>query len=266
MKNFSLDTNWISNQIREFAYCLHNDETNIFEGNGHFIDGKKQTVHLMKIDNCRDLKVRDVIFRNGNTGIIKNIPRNQISFPQKKTSIFEIIDGGAVVITGRSNVTFENCQFIGNKSIMCGGAISNQGTGIVKIRNCLFENNIAGHTGAAVDNLTKHANVEVVDSRFIDNISNQWLRTGAPHGQISVFPNTKASIINCSFHKGSVPFDYYQDSTIQFKDNTYTGFDHWSESLSKRQAITLLDLMNIFKNLYWIAPKTIGKVYYRVNP
>jgi len=148
---------------------------------------------------------------------------------------------------------------------MCGGAISNQSKGTIIIDNCTFTNNSAGHTGSAIDNLTKNAHLIVRNSKFINNESNTWHTAGYPHGQISVFPNTKAEILNSHFSGGSIPLDHTQSSHINLIGNTYVGFENWSELSTFHRKAKIADYVKFIKMMYWVLLKTFGRVYYRVN-
>jgi len=265
MKSINLRQNWSAKQIVDIVFNISNNEIEHFKGNRHTIDGSNKVAHLMKIHNCSNLTIRNVTFMNGDTRVIQKIPRQSLIFQKNKGSIFEIIDGGAVIITGNSNVVFENCNFVSNRSIMCGGAISNQSSGTVTIRKCVFKNNIAGHTGSAIDNLTAGSNIEINGCRFSGNSSNEWHKTGSPHGQISIFSKTKASIINTYFEGASIPFDFYKDSIVNLSGNSYKGYNNWTEEVTQRYKQTMYDQINVLGHLYWVIPKTIGKVYYRVN-
>lgn len=235
------------------------------DGQNYTINGRGLTLHLMHIHNSNDVVIKNVRFTGGNTSYIKKIPRSQIIFYHSKKSIFELIDGGAVLITGNSSVKFENCKFIENKSLMCGGAISNQSSGVITFINCDFVNNEAGHTGSAIDNLVNYSKVKIIDCHFSNNKSNSWLKFDGPHGQVSIFPNSSANIINCVFSKGSIPFDYYINSNLVLKNNKYLGFSRWSDDKLTSRNFSIIEWLKIFQRLYWLFPKTIGKVFFKVK-
>jgi hypothetical protein len=263
--SISLVKNWIADAVLEVAYSFSNDSSVIIDGNDYSINGMQKVAHLLKIHNCNKVVVRNVKFMNGNTEIVRQIPRGKLNFSSEKVSVFEILDGGAVVITGKSNVVFENCHFEGNKSIMCGGAVSNQCSGVVTFNNCIFLSNIAGHTGAAIDNLTSGSKLVVENSRFISNMSNQWYKSGFPHGQITVFPDTIASISNSYFSNGSIPIDYSSIEDVTFYNNRYEGYETWHENLRLQKKFSIRDKVMLARKLYWVLPKTIGKVYYNTS-
>lgn len=262
-----LNSNWETKTYKYSAFSLINENEFIFDGNGFEIDGDDKVVHLLTIHDCGNCTVKNVNFINGNTEALKHIQRKEIQYRNEKCSIFEIIDGGAVVITGRSSVKFENCRFLSNKSIMCGGAVSNQSDGIVSFQDCYFENNIAGHTGSAIDNLTKNSKIVVDKCEFNNNKSNLWHKFGLPHGQISIFPQTEAEIKNSRFKLGSIPFDYYKTSKVTFTSNVYNDYSDWNEKTPTiRDTSIIKDNIKMLRKMWWVVSKTFGKVYYKVNP
>lgn len=262
-----LKANWKAQTYKYSAFSLLNENEYIFDGNGFEVNGNNKVVHLLTIHNCNICIVKNVDFTNGNTEALKYIHRKDIPYRDQKCSVFEIIDGGAVVITGRSSVKFENCRFLSNKSIMCGGAVSNQSDGVVSFQDCYFENNIAGHTGSAIDNLTKNSKIVVDKSKFNNNSSNLWHKLGFPHGQISIFPQTEAEIKNSRFKLGSIPFDYYKTSKVTFTSNIYEGYSNWSEKIPTYRDISIIkDNIQLLRKIWWVLGKTFGKVYYKVNP
>lgn len=266
LENFkNISQNWLANKPIYSAFNILEYGDFVIDCKNNVIDGNNITAHLISIHNCKNLTIKNLVLKNGNTEIIKNIPRKLINFKADKISIFEILDGGAVVITGNSDVTFENCKFINNKSIMCGGAISNQSRGLLALKNCVFENNYAGHTGGAIDNLVTGSNLIVENCKFLNNVSNIWHKASYPHGQISVFPKTKAIVNNCLFEQGSIPIDFYKNSQVKFKSNSYVGFNNWSEKVTMRSKNSIINKLIIAQKLHWIIPKTIGKVYYSIN-
>ncbi len=263
--HISLKEDWNASSIQETAYYVANEDEVVFEGNGHVIDGNQFVVHLLKIHNCANVVIRNVRFLNGNTEILKKIPRRKLHFQKKNISIFEFLDGGAVLITGASRVIIENCHFENNHSVMCGGAISNQSTLPVIIKNCTFTANTAGHTGSAIDNLTPDSQLAVTHSTFSANKSNTWHMFGAPHGQISIFPKTRATIVDSIFSKGSIPIDYAESATVSLKGNTYQGYDDWKPAPKTESRKSIIVSIRLIKKLYWVLPKTVGKVFYGVR-
>lgn len=247
---------------------LENKHQFKINGNSKSLLGNNKVVHLMRIHNSSGT-ISNLTFSGGNTYTLKNIKRNHIIFRKPKGSIFEIIDGGAVVISGESEVSFINCRFENNKSLMCGGAISNQSTKKVIFNKCIFKDNSTGHTGAAIDNLIAYANIEVNNCIFEDNLSNTWNNQKGPHGQITVFPKTQATIKNCRFHGGSIPFDYESHEDIKLKNNTYTSIDmwnNWKEDIPLKRYKNIIKTLSIgIKLMYWLPFKVKRNSYYRVN-
>ncbi|MCB9790281.1 hypothetical protein H6762_04870 [Candidatus Nomurabacteria bacterium] len=261
-----LNSNWKTKTYKYSAFSLLDENKYVFDGNGFEINGDDKVVHILTIHNCKNCIVKNVNFIRGNTEALKNIKRENIPYRKEKQSVFEIIDGGAVVITGNSNVAFEKCKFIDNKSIMCGGAISNQSKGVIIFKSCYFENSIAGHTGSAIDNLTKDSNVEIINCKFKNNISNTWHQYGYPHGQISLFPYTKATISNSEFIEGSIPFDYYSTSKVILDNNKYLDYKEWKEDhIILRKGSIIIDNIKMFSKMYWVLPKIFGNVIFRIN-
>lgn len=260
-----LEKDWKAESVSEYGFIFEGNKTKFVDGRNHLIDGANKIAHLIEIHDCSDLVVSNVRFTRGNTNTLKKIPRKNIRFAVRRRSIFEIIDGGAVVITGNSNVIFKNCAFYRNNSVMCGGAISNQSTGKVKVIDCVFEENSAGHTGSAIDNLVRRASIEIENCTFIRNKSNTWNNSGAPHGQISLFPHTSAHIIRSHFSGGSIPFDYHDGSTVTVVQNSYDGYNAWEEGNITHRRNSIFDKLHLLTHLYWIVPKTFGRVVYRVN-
>lgn len=261
----TLSTDWNASSVQETAYYFANKDEVVFEGNGNTIDGKHRVAHLIKIHHCAKVTIRNTRFINGTSEVLKDIPRNKILFPDRKVSVFEFLDGGAVLITGASRVIIEDCHFEGNHSIMCGGAISNQSTLPVTVRNCTFTSNTAGHTGSAIDNLTPEAQLEVSHSTFSANKSNTWHMFGAPHGQISIFPKTRATIVGSTFSNGSIPVDYAESATVSLKGNSYNGYSDWKPAPKYSSRSSLIDSLRFIYKLYWVLPKMVGKVFYGVR-
>ena len=259
-----------SRRIREYVYSVFNFtniDNKIFDGNGFKIDGNNKAVHLAVIYNCKNLTIRNIIFTNGNTEVLKYLNCKQIPFRNKKQSIFEFIDGGAVLITGNSSVTFENCKFIANKALMCGGAVSDQSTGKVVFRNCTFQDNLAGHTGSAIDNLVVNSSILVEHCNFENNISNIWYNHNAPHGQISLFPSTKAIVKISDFRGKTIPIDFYKNSELIFKNNTKEGNKPCNVSRPTIRQHSMLSefyaKIKLVTKLWWVVVKLWGRVRFR---
>ena len=221
-------------------------------------------MHLIHIHNS-NIEINNLTLTNGNTAVIRDISNKMIPFYKPKRSVFEIIDGGAVLITGKSNVTFNNCEFRNNNALMCGGAISNQSSEKAVFNNCVFENNTAGHTGSAIDNLTTNAVIEVNNCKCINNISNLWNKSGYPHGHITVFPHTTAIIKDSYFKGGSIPIDYTSESNVTLIHNKYVSYANWNDMLPTKRSNSILNRLNILMHLYWLPFKTGVNVKYKVN-
>ncbi len=255
--------NRIANDYRYSLLSFIDKDDLVLDGDGHTLDGMHQVVHLLELHNCHNCVVRNLTFRNGNTEALSKVKPSDL--PKRKVlSIFGLIDGGAVVITGDTNVTFENCDFIANNSVLCGGAVSNQSTGTVTFHNCTFQSNRAGHTGSAIDNLTTGSSVQIEGCKFHNNISNTWYKSNAPHGQVSLFPKTSAMITNCSFRGGSIPFDYYNNSTIRLSHNTFVDYDDWDPTTptvrDRRLFISILkEKISLFRKFLPVGWKLIRK-------
>jgi hypothetical protein len=247
------------------CFKFQNQKYLVFDGCGRAIDGDKKVAHLMIIQNCGNSLIQNTIFRNGNTAIVSKVEKAQFCFPQNKISIFEVIDGGGVIVTGNSNVTFRNCTFVDNYSIMCGGAVSNQSTGLVKFENCIFENNTAGHTGSAVDNLTKKSNLKICNCRFINNVSNEWHKQGFPHGQVTAFANTKLLISNSVFQNGSIPFDVESSTVLYLQDNVYDLYENWSEDTVLKRKYSLYNWFLAIVKMFNIVLKIYPNVYFKIR-
>lgn len=261
--NFKGDT--VTQKLIFSTFQIKDAKDICINGNGYAIKGNNKAVHLLVIHNSKNVTIKNLQFYGGNTDLIKLLPRKNIPFRKQLVSIFEIIDGGAVLITGDSTVHFENCQFINNNSLLCGGAISNQSKDVVRFTNCRFENNHAGHTGSAIDNLTKGSKIIVNNCNFINNKSNVWNNNGGPNGQISLFPETYAEITNCIFEGDTIPIDYYPDTNLVFTQNHYSNEIINKEKFSFKRNHSLYEYLKAIHKLYWILPKTIGKVRYKVN-
>lgn len=231
------------------------------------INGNGKAVRLIHIHNTKDLIIRNLTLIGGDTKVLKVLSRKQIFNSQKGIkSIFEILDGSGVLITGNSNVLFENCIFKDNTSIMCGGAISNQSRGIVKFTSCTFINNKVNHTGSAIDNLVKSADLHVKNCIFENNTSNLVYKNGGPHGQITIFPHSRASIITCNFKGDSIPLDYFENkSHVELRANKQDGKGSIETNKSIKRKSSMLETLKMYMDLSWIFPKTFGRVYYKVN-
>src|SRR5688500_14090795 len=78
------------------------------------------TAHQLVLDGCAGFVV-GATFANGNTSYHASEPVHV-----QRKSIFAQIDGGGVLATGPTDLTFENCVFQDNFAMMCGGGVSLQ--------------------------------------------------------------------------------------------------------------------------------------------
>lgn len=74
--------------------------------------------------------------------------------------------GGAIINTGTLDV--QNCNFTENFGALAGGGISNQ-AGLATIKNSLFTGNFTGDGGGVGGAIYNAAEMEIMNSRFIDN-------------------------------------------------------------------------------------------------
>lgn len=81
--------------------------------------------------------------------------------------------GGAIHARSGSQVTLEQCYFVGNRTDFDGGAchVRNPGSSMY-ILDCVFEDNVAPHNAGAV-NAVLGAKLTIEDSRFLRN-SSSW--------------------------------------------------------------------------------------------
>lgn len=261
-----LSSDWHANTYSYNAFSISDRDNQIFDGQNFVINGHNKVTHLLSIHNCENFHIRNLHFIGGNTGSLRFLRRTDISYHYKKGTVYEIVDGGAVVISGRSSVIFENCRFTNNTSVLCGGAVSNQSTEVVIFDKCYFENNTSGHTGSAIDNLVPDSKIEVSDSQFVGNKSNLWYMSGYPHGQISIFPNAQALIRRSKFISGSIPFDHDITSKVEVIDNNYTDHLDWNEKLPvDRKYSIFFDNFGLTRKHRWVPLKTLGNVKYHIN-
>ena len=149
--------------------------------------------------------IESSIFANGRTSLTGNGPVT------RRRSIYTQLDGGAVLVTGNSQLTFRHCIFRNNSSCMCGCAVSLQCEPGSKItfEDCLFQHNTSDDTGPAIDLLTPGMRVEVKNCTFEHNKTTGAL-TSKPIGQISVFPGNKLKLMNCRFSDSDFDADYHE--------------------------------------------------------
>ena len=161
----------------------------------HIFDG-----HQVILEDCTG-KISGCVFENNSTGLNHRVP-------VKRRSIYAQIDGGAVLVTGASRLTFKKCIFRNNTSVMCGGAVSLQAAPDSRItfEDCTFTSNHADDTGPAIDILTPGQRVTVRNCTFIDNTATGKL-SSMPMGQVSIFPGNRVVITRSVFHGNPVDVD-----------------------------------------------------------
>jgi hypothetical protein len=178
------------------------------------------TAHVIVVEDA-DATLEGLTFRGGSTTDPVRVAKTYAG--DRFRSLYEAIDGAGLLFLGKSNVVIRGCTITDNHAGMCGGGISNQGVGLVKVVSCAFERNTAYHTGGAADNLTPGSVIEIRDSTFKDNVSNAGSICGGPHGQVTVFKNTRASIHDCDFVGEVYAVDAAAGSTIDSSGNVYEG-------------------------------------------
>jgi hypothetical protein len=189
-------------------------------GSGARLNGAGRTAHVVIIDNA-DVTISGLGIFGGDTTDPAMVARTYDGPAWR--SAYEAMDGAGVLVTGTSNVELNNIAFTYNHSGMCGGALSNQGTSLVEVMNCLFVGNTAYHTGAAIDNLTPGASIVVHKTYFQNNASNRGSKCGGPHGQVTLFPYTKAVIRHCDFVGVGPAIDAAANADLQEYANKHDG-------------------------------------------
>lgn len=154
------------------------------------------------LEGCQGL-IESCNFKNGRTTLIGRGPGT------KRKSIYTQIDGGAVLVTGRVNLTFRDCTFQHNSSVMCGGAVSLQAEpgSTLTFESCIFEDNRANDTGPAIDILTSDTKVLIDNCTFRRNRSSGRF-TSCAIGQVSIFPGSEVAVSNCRFDGNEIDIDY----------------------------------------------------------
>jgi len=178
-------------------------------------DFDQPSAHQLVLEGCAGFVI-GATFANGDTS-----RHASESIAVGRKSIFTQIDGGGVLVTGKSNLVFEDCVFRNNISMMCGGGVSLQTQPGSKItfKNCQFLGNNAADTGSAIDLLTPNQIVVVEKSVFEGNSTTRWADT--PRGHISVFPNNRLKLISCDFKDGDVDVDYHGQCDIEVDTDKY---------------------------------------------
>ena len=160
-------------------------------------DGQNKVQHLLFVADGVRVVAKDLIFKNGDTGVRLSEHR-MLNHPQQELNVFRYLDGGAITMGEGSEVVLENCAFQDNRSLICAGAISNMG-GMLTANNCAFIGNQCGDTGSAVDLLVAGSAAEIFNCTFVGNRSD--LSGKGTHGVITAFPNTMLVVIQCNFSR-----------------------------------------------------------------
>ncbi len=187
-------------------------------GHNAVLDGKHKTSHVLVIEDASVILIGLTIC-GGDTANPKRVAKHYSGANGRR--IYESIDGAGILILRDSKVSIENCVIEDNYSGMCGGGISNQGINIVRVKNCKFSNNKSYHTGSAVDNLSSGSNIAINSSQFNNNMSNIGSLAGGPHGQITLFGNTKASVLDCKFTGTNYPIDTRPNTLLKESGNIW---------------------------------------------
>jgi hypothetical protein len=125
------------------------------------IDGSAIEVMLLKItgsaNNRTDVIIEDITFQNG----------FGVTYRDLNDSTGTHAPGGAIHVGPYAKVTFRNCHFIDNRSILTAGAVYNEQGSEVRFENCTFSGNEAmdpmNGIGGAIYNSGK---MSVIDCQF----------------------------------------------------------------------------------------------------
>jgi len=218
VKEFKLVNTYRSNTSTYALLHIKKHMSGITIRGSGILDGGGLASHIIVVEDA-DATIKGIKISSGNTTDPVRVAKDYRGRPLR--SIFEAIDGAGILVLGKSNVNLDDCRVTDNHSGMCGGSLSNQGTGLVEVSECVFEDNSAYHTGGAIDNLTHGATIIVKGSEFKNNLSNAGSICGGPHGQITVFKKTKASLYDNSFSGTTYAIDAAIGSTIDDSGNTY---------------------------------------------
>lgn len=153
----------------------------VIDGGGNTIDGKN--LSRIFVITGKNITLKNIIFKNGemkyshdnsfnsNGGAIRNNSNSNLSFENCKfINNKSVIYGGAIQNNTDSEITFENCEFINNAS-KYGGAIANK-KGMLNICGCNFSKNSSQKWGGAI-NTTNKGSLKIKTSEFIENTSNE---------------------------------------------------------------------------------------------
>ena len=127
----------------------------VIDGGGNTIDGKNLT--RIFVITGKNITLKNIIFKNGE---MKDSHDNSFN-----------INGGAIRNNSNSNLSFENCKFINNKSVIYGGAIQNNADSEITFENCEFINNASVY-GGAINN--KRGMLNICGYKKTKNSSKDW--------------------------------------------------------------------------------------------
>ncbi len=191
-----------------------------FVGFNARINANGNASHVLVVDDA-EASLSGLGLNGGDTTNPKAVA-DRYSGPRWR-SAYEAMDGAGALILGASTVKFSHVSFAFNHSGMCGGALSNQGTGLVTVTDSEFVGNSAYHTGAAIDNLTRGSRLVVHRSYFRNNQSNRGSVVGGPHGQVTIFGRTQATVRHSQFHGEGVAIDAAPGADLTAYENKRNG-------------------------------------------
>ncbi len=99
--------------------------------------------------------------------------------------------GGAVSVSGMSNVTFRNCAFVANEGTGDAGALNAQGSSVVNLVGCYFGNNVAGGDGGAIGTA----------GNGVLNVANSYfsINEAVAGGAVDLANDGDSTFVNCLF-------------------------------------------------------------------
>jgi hypothetical protein len=135
------------------------------------------------------------------------VNESMIESPNLPKSLFFYRDGGGILIYGKSYPTIENVEVSDNYGPVCGAGVSVQHTpsstlvDAVHFQNCIFRNNRTGISGSGLDLLTRGSWAILDNCLFIGNVSDARVFSTQNNrfGALTVFPNARAEVRNCTF-------------------------------------------------------------------
>ncbi|MBN2015693.1 right-handed parallel beta-helix repeat-containing protein [Candidatus Dojkabacteria bacterium] len=161
-----------------------------------YVDGEGRSY----LDECVDIQIENVRFTNGHAGA--RAKKVNIARTDKRYTVWNVVDGGGIVVHGKAQVNIDKCTFQNCKGLICGGALSFdtafEMTRQSRITNCMFEDcdlEPSGlGTGFAIDILSGYVMID----------SCRFVRCGViddrtDNGIIFVFPQSFTVIRNCEF-------------------------------------------------------------------